>query len=75
MAIKKSQLYSLLWASCDVLRGQYGCQPIQRLCARHSLYQVYLRQGERPIINDQSAGGLQFCRHGETEEQTRYKRC
>lgn len=74
MAIKKSQLYSLLWASCDVLRGSMDAT-IQRLCARHSLYQVYLRQGERPIINDQSAGGLQFCRHGETEEQTQYRRC
>jgi Fic family protein len=33
MAIKKTELYTSLWASCDELRGGDGCLSVQELCA------------------------------------------
>ncbi len=48
MALKKSELYSSLWASCDELRGGSGRQPVQGLCPRPALRQVRQRQVRGP---------------------------
>jgi type I restriction enzyme M protein len=44
LAIKKSDLYSSLWASLRRAARRHGCQPVQGLRPVHAVHQVHQRQ-------------------------------
>lgn len=56
MAIKKSDLYSSLWASCDELRGGMDASQYKDLCPVHAVHQVHQRQVRR-LQRLRTAGG------------------
>ena len=47
MAIKKSDLYSSLWASCDELRGGMDASQYKDYVLVHALHQICHRQIRR----------------------------
>ncbi|MDD1605295.1 MAG: type I restriction-modification system subunit M N-terminal domain-containing protein, partial [Methylococcaceae bacterium] len=60
MAIKKSELYSSLWASCDKLRG--GMDPSQY--KDYVLILLFVKYVSDKYANDPAAAALRIPEHG-----------
>jgi len=63
MAIKKSELYSSLWSSCDWAPGGHGCFTVQGLHPHATVREVRLRQ---VIPTGSGNWWTSSCRSGDT---------
>ena len=75
MALKKSELYSSLWASCDELRGgmdasQYKDYVLVLLFVKY----VSDRYAGQPYAPDHDSEGRELRRHGRAQGQDRHRR-
>ena len=72
MALKKSDLYSSLWKSCDELRGGMDAVAVQGLHPDAAVREVRLGQGQgRPEQPDRRSRGRLVRRHGRRSRATR----
>ena len=72
MALKKSDLYSSLWKSCDELRGGMDASPVQGLHPDAAVREVRLGQGQgRPEQPDRRPERRLVRRHGRRSRATR----
>jgi hypothetical protein len=75
MALKKSEVYSSLWQSCDELRGGMDASHLQGLCSRSALCQICQRQICRcQVCRNHRSDWCELQRHGCPQRQNRYRR-